>query len=457
MQLRRLSLMQLSRSLLLLGGLVALLWIAGGASREDVQGQVVVRAGAWLIIGAAVLTGPRPNFDTIRPILFMFLAAVSLPLAQLIPLPPACWAGTASRDLLLAPYQPLTWRPWTMVTGATLNALGSLVVPAATLLVLSQASIKDRQSLIYPLLTIVAAAVLFGLLQFSGAELSSGFVNDVRGSVSSIFANRNHFALLVAMGCVVVPVWGFIKRGALGWRAPVAVALVLLFLLTILAIGSRSGLLLVALSLLMSSAIIGGQLKRRLRGSPSWLLPALMLAGLIIVIGFVALSFAADRAVAVDRLLALEASEDLRVRARSTLLEMLKAYLPLGAGLGSFDPIFRLNEPTSLLARQYFNQAHNDYLGIALDAGLPGLILIASAIAWWAYATFKVMRASDCEEVMLARLGSALLLLVFVASATDYPARTPIIMAIIVISGAWLAHGSSVCRRSALPPQASDV
>lgn len=437
--------------LVLTVAMIVLLWVAGGASRADAMGQVVVRAGCWAILIAAIVAGPRPVLTGLKPVLFLLIATIALPLIQLIPLPPAWWQALPGRDILLIPGEPVPWRPWTMTPGATRNALFSLVVPVTMVVVLAQANERVIRWLPAMLLAMIAAAVLLGLLQFSGAGFNSPLLNDTPGVVSSIFANRNHFALFLAIGCLVAPVWAFADRDALKWRGPLAVGLVLLFVLTILATGSRSGMLLGALALALALALVGRQLRRRLRGAPRWVLPALVGAAVLVIAGVVALSFAADRADAITRLIALDGSEDMRARARPTVLSMIALYMPFGSGLGGFDPVFRIHEPFALLKLTYFNQAHNDFLGVALDAGLAGIALLAAAILWWLFATVRVWRAPAGEAVALGRLGAAIILLVLIASVTDYPARTPTIMAILVIAGVWLARVRTVAPHAALP------
>lgn len=437
--------------LVLTVAMIVLLWVAGGASRADAMGQVVVRAGCWAILIAAIVAGPRPVLTGLKPVLLLLIAAIALPLIQLIPLPPAWWQALPGRDILLIPGEPVPWRPWTMTPGATRNALASLVVPVTMFVVLAQANERVIRWLPAMLLAMIAAAVLLGLLQFSGAGFNSPLLNDTPGVVSSIFANRNHFALFLAIGCLVAPVWAFADRDALKWRGPLAGGLVLLFVLTILATGSRSGMLLGALALALALALVGRQLRRRLRGAPRWVLPALVGAAVLVIAGVVALSFAADRADAITRLIVLDGSEDMRTRARPTVLSMIALYMPFGSGLGGFDPVFRIHEPFTLLKLTYFNQAHNDFLGVALDAGLAGIALLAAAILWWLFATVRVWRAPAGEAVALGRLGAAIILLVLIASVTDYPARTPTIMAILVIAGVWLARVRTVAPHAALP------
>lgn len=435
---------------ILIVALLALVWIAGGASKGDEMGQVIVRAGAWAIVIIAVLGGPRPMLAGLRPILFLLAAAIALPLIQLIPLPPAWWQALPGRAILLIPGEHAGWRPWTMTPGATRNALASLIVPAATFLVLAQANERVYCRLPAMLIVMMGAATLLGLFQFSGAGFNSPFLNDTPGVVSSIFANRNHFALFLAIGCLVAPVWAFANHDAVRWRGPLVGGLILLFVLTILATGSRTGMLLGMLALVLALALVKKQLHQRLNGAPRWMLPALIGIVVLVIVAVVALSFAADRADALTRLIALANSEDMRTRGRPTVLAMIALYLPFGSGFGGFDPVFRIHEPFALLKPTYFNQAHNDFLGIALDGGLAGIALLAAGIFWWAVATVRVWRASPDEVVSLGRLGSAIVLLVLVASLTDYPARTPTIMAILTVAAVWLARANHQTQ-AALP------
>lgn len=444
-------------SLVLTIAILALMWMAGGASRADALGQVVIRGGCWAVIVVAILAGPRPSFNGLRPIALLLAAVAILPLMQLIPLPPAWWQALPGRDILLIPGATVPWRPLTMTPGATRNALASLVAPATMLLLLAQANERTRRWLPTMLLAMICSAVLLGLLQFSGARFNNPLLNDTPGVVSSIFANRNHFALLLALGCLIAPAWAFTDRGSLRWRGPLAGGLVLLFVLTILATGSRSGMLLGGIALMMTLVLIGRQLRHRLRRAPAWVLPSLMLAAVAIIAGFVALSFAADRANAINRLIALESGEDMRSRALPTVLAMVSTYMPFGSGFGGFDPLFRLHEPFALLKLTFFNQAHNDYLGIALDGGVPGLAVLAAGLLWWLIATIGVWRRPASEAVFLGRLGSATILLVLIASVTDYPARTPTVMALLVIAGGWLANARGAASERALPASSPNL
>lgn len=437
--------------LLLTITMIVLLWTAGGASREDTLGQVVVRAGCWGILVVAILVGPRPALRDNRGVLLLLLAAIALPLLQLIPLPPAWWQVLPGRDILVTPGEPVSWRPLTMTPGATRNALSSLIVPSTMFVLLTQANERTFRWMLPILLSMIGFAMLLGLYQFSGAGFNSPFLNDTPGVVSGIFANRNHFALFIAIGCLIAPVWAFTDRNAVKWRGPLAAGLVLLFLLTILAAGSRAGMLLGGLSLTFAMPLVGKRLRRNLAGAPKWAVPALAAMAVSVVAGVVALSFAADRATSINRLLSTESGEDMRTRALPTVLHMVGSYMPIGSGFGSFDPVFRIHEPFGLLKITYFNQAHNDYLGIALDGGIPGLTLLLAGIVWWVIASVRVWRMRADETVLLGRLGSMMILLVLIASITDYPARTPTVMAVIVMAAMWMTRARATKSQPALP------
>lgn len=444
----------ISLSFVLLLALLGILWLAGGASRPDVLGQVIVRSVAWCLLVAAILFGERPSFGQARPVWIIALAALALALMQLLPLPPEIWTALPGRGPLLeasaASGQMQTWRPWSIVPSATLNGASSLVVPLTALVLMASLRETERPLLPGAVLTVVAASAMVGLVQFSGSTLNNPFINDTTGQVSGSFANRNHFALFIALGCLLVPVWMFIGGRRPGWRGPIGLGLLILFLLTIIASGSRAGLGLGVLALLLGLLLVRQPISRTLSRYPRWVFPVLVAGLLAMVVLFVLLSVAADRAVSIDRLFALDQGQDMRSRGLPTVLAMIYEYFPLGSGLGSFDSMFRMHEPYGLLKPTYFNHAHNDILEVILDAGLPGLVLLVATIGWWGWASITAWRARGTQNA-LPKLGSAVLLLIIVASIFDYPARTPMMMAIMIIAGVWLSAAQKDGHASPLP------
>ena len=326
-----------------------------------------------------------------------------------------------------------------IVPSGAINALGSLLVPLGALVLVAQ--LEERELALLPsgMLLFITLAALVGLVQTTSLLFDNPFINDAPGEVSGVFANRNHFALLLAVGCLLAPVWAFLGStpGALGWRGPVAIGLVMLFTMLILISGSRAGLLLGALASLVGLFLVFGRIRGALIGFPRWLLPLLLLLVFLSIGSLVALSLNADRAFGIDRAFAESASDDLRVRATPTVMAMVRNYFPAGTGAGSFDPLFRLHEPFGLLQPFYLNHAHNDFLEVVLEHGLLGALLLLVAAMWWMATTVRAWRGGPGAGPLLARTASVILLLVVMASAVDYPARTPIVMVLLVVAAAW--------------------
>jgi O-antigen ligase len=438
---------QLDLYLVLAIGMLCVLWAAGGASRPDAAGQAVVRFAAWLTLIAALIFGRKPDLRRMWPLGSLLIAIALLPTIQLIPLPPNWWQALPGRDLLLIPGESsIPWRPLTMTPGATRNALAALIVPVAMFAVLAQRDDRTESVLPSILLWMVITAVMLGLFQFSGAPFNNPLLNDTPGEVSSIFANRNHFALFIAIGCVIAPVWCVTARPVSLVRLCCAAGLVLLFLLAIIATGSRAGIVLGLLGVAAGLILAWPRLRQRLAEMHRLALPAFATLLLMVCTVTVALSIVTGRASSIKRLTALDVDGDMRSRAFPTVVEMIKAYMPFGSGFGGFDNIFRAHEPFALLKFTYFNQAHNDYLGIALDGGIPALTVFVAALAWWGLQTFWLWQKKGNDQVMRGRMGSAIILLVLISSLTDYPSRTPLIMATLVIASVWMMRG---CQRAA--------
>lgn len=423
-------------------GLFAVLWLAGGASRADVVGQALVRFVAWAMLVALVLLAPRPVAARPQPVAIILGLSTALIAVQLLPLPPGLWTSLPGREMFreaaLIAGQPQPWRPLSISPASTANALGAMIVPIAALVLIARIERDRHRQIMGLLIGLVAAGGLIGLLQFSGARFDNPLINDVSGAVSGNFANRNHFALFIAVGCLLLPVWGFSGPSPRPWRAVVAVGLLPFFILVGLATGSRSGIVLGLVGIAMGMLIVRKRVASELRRLPRRIALPLVIGILVLTVAAIVISISFDRAVAVNRALTLEGGADLRTQARPVVLALVAHYFPVGSGFGAFDAVFRIAEPDTLLRDTYFNHAHNDWLEIALDGGLPGLLLLGGAVLWWLGASVKAWRTGGTDAT-LARTGSTMIFLVFAASLTDYPARTPMVMALLVLAGSWLA------------------
>lgn len=443
-------------SIFLLGALLAVLWLSGGSSRSDVLGQVVLGFATWGAIALLCVFGPRISFEGIRPVFWLMAGCVAIPLLQLIPLPEPLWSSLSGREFFendpVYTEDQQHWRPMSISPSATLGALISLTVPVAVLILMSALKETEKRWLPTILFFLVIASVLVGLIQFSGAGFRHPLINYIPGSVSGTFANRNHFALLLAIGCLIASVWAFTNRDAKSWRVPFAISLILLTELLILASGSRAGMGLGVISLFLGAAIVREDIARVFRNAPRWFKPAAISALIGIIVALVAASVFLGRATSVDRLATV--GGDMRSIGLPTVVEIIRAYFPFGVGVGGFDSAFRIFEPDDILQIFYFNHVHSDWLELALETGIVGIILMAFALVWWARASRKVWKRSKSgsPSQIYARLGSAIILLVLLASVVDYPARTPLIMTFVAIAACWLAWGEQeAANRASLP------
>lgn len=426
-----------------LAAFLLILWIAGGASRADALGQTVVRFSAWVIVICAVLFLPEFKWRKVQAPLMIFGAAVLLVAIQLIPLPPSLWTPLPGREILktaavvIDEEQP--WRPLSISPAATFNALSSLIVPGLVLVLTAGLTRVHHWRLVTLLLCLTLAGALLGLLQFSGAQFDHPLINDMPRMISANFANRNHYALSLAIGCLLALVWTF-EGEEVRWKALVGVGVVVLLALMILATGSRMGMLTGLIGIALGLVIVRRRLLREFRRLPRKFAIAALVVTVALVAGAVLLSISLDRAASIERILALDARDDLRTGGTPIVLNMIGQYFPVGTGFGTFDPAFRISEPDSFLRPAYFNHAHNDWLEIVLDGGLLALVLIAAAVIWFVRRSLVVWRWREETGSKLGQLGSAIIFLIMLASIGDYPSRTPMIMGVLALSAAWLAR-----------------
>ncbi len=95
-------------------------------------------------------------------------------------------------------------------------------------------------------------------------------------------------------------------------------------------------------------------------------------------------------------------------------------FWPLGSGTGTFDDVFQLDESLENLTLRRAGRAHNDYLEVAIEAGIPGLTLVAAWILLLAWLAWRARRSNDR---WVAWSGGAALLAIALQSITDYPLR----------------------------------
>ena len=317
-----------------------------------------------------------------RLLLYWVLAAFVVIALQLLPLPAAIYAHLPQRGSVLADLEasgvqraswPMTLDHW----GAVRTALAFATFAAMALLVATLPHVA-RQRLLMLALIVALPMALLGFAQAAAGSHAPlrlyGFHHDV-GAIG-LFANRNHYADL--LGALLPFALAFAVQAQRQQRKPLAACwyatAVILLLATALSF-SRAGIAVAMLGLVASVLVLR---PASVAGRGRWLpLAALGVSVLAVAV------YAWDGIVA---RLVNDPADDLRWQYLRYGLDTAHAYLPWGSGLGAFRFAYAPFEPIAAMTSVYADRAHDDLLQVAIEAGIPGLLLIAALLALIAYA-----------------------------------------------------------------------
>lgn len=438
---------------------IMIVLLTGGASRPDVMSLLILRPAAFLFLGYACLVTTRQQVDLVLVPFVLLSCLAVLMILQLIPLPPSIWSNLPQRDVIYEVSKDLDlqnlWRPLSMVPSRTLNSLLSLSVPAAAIMLFALLDDKQRSRVPLVIVIIGAASMLLGLLQIAGPSEGPLYTYAItnNGSAVGFFANRNHHAVFLA--CLIPITVGMLFDRLSSKRAgkidqnflyiALTVGTIIFVLPYILVTGSRAGALLAIAGLLLSAMLWALWLAKAGRSSSgagtgkasradkrSFLVKRVSLVPIVSVILLLGVAAAIyfDRDFAINRYIQLNEVEDLRQKTLPVLLEMAKTNFAFGTGFGSFENLYKMWEPDSLLSPSYFNQAHNDSLQLLIEGGLPAAAIFMALMWIVAAQGIKLCRKLIARErVQYIKIGAFfVILMVLTASLADYPTRTPIMM-----------------------------
>lgn len=438
----------------LLCAFLVLVFFTGGSARADVASLVLLRPIAVVIFGAGLLTLNRKQVHAHRYWFSLLLAVFCVVALHLVPLPYAIWSNLPGHGLLVdidraAGVAPI-WRPLSMVPVQTENALYSLFVPAAVLVLAVQLNEDELLQTVPFLLVLGLVSGLLGTIQSIGSGSSTYFyrVTNV-GSAVGLFANRNHQALFLSMLFPILAMFASMrtrsqeKARLRRWLSiACAIALVPLLLVT----GSRAGIVLGTLGIAFAVAVYQPhRLESSGRRAQQRRWPVLALAAFG-VLAAVAVSVGLSRSEALDRLFSSDTLEADRLAFWPVILETAGNYFPFGSGFGSFVEVYQVVEPDRLLRPQYLNHAHNDWLELWMTGGIPAAALIICFLLVFVRLAKPMLWGNGLRgsSRSIGRLGGSLILLILIASLVDYPLRTPIIASVFVLAAVWMSGFSGV-------------
>jgi len=431
---------------------IAAVFLLGGGARSDIASLIILRPLAAMAAAYAVMQMSLPQLGAIRfPLLFLGLCAL-LVLAQLVPLPPEIWTTLPARDVYADGFREagvaVPWEPLAVSPVRATNALMALLVPLAALLLFAIQAPERRASVLTVVWVLVLVSVALGILQLAGSPSGPLYLYRItnNGLPVGLFSNRNHQALMTAVGIFLsaIILVRHLRRTPQSLPRMVGAGGALLILAPFLLIaGSRGGLIMGVALLLAGVAFAVFEWWRGSRQRPPK--KAQVRRETFIVSAAVAAIFAVmgamtwfSRSLALDRLVEKDVEFDLRFQVLPTLIEAARNQFPFGSGFGSFEFIYQQVEPAALLAPSYLNQAHNDWLQVVLEGGLPAVLLLALFIAWFAHTAFMLLRRHG-----LGATGDVAAIVIVLAigafSFFDYPLRTPSILAVFAICCGQLA------------------
>ncbi len=250
-------------------------------------------------------------------------------------------------------------------------------------------------------------------LSFVGA--SGPFASPFYRLAQGAFANQNHFSSLVY---ALMPAFALMlvheRR-----QVPLYVMAVLAAIVVLLAANARAAVAIALVLSIVSLFVFLGDRPTLKRRRIAWTLTG---SAATFVVAASAIAHYAGAF-----------QHDLRPRFFANTWIAIGDHWPLGSGLGSFRDVYPRYEPLTGVETTYANHAHNDFLELTLELGLPGVILIVGLIAIIAAHLLRTPRTLACGLGAFA---------IVAHSVVDYPMRTYAI-------GLLFAYFCAVCLSDA--------
>ncbi|PZF78776.1 hypothetical protein DK847_02980 [Aestuariivirga litoralis] len=407
--------------------------VSGGSSQADSWAFLLFRLICIGILGVALLRLLSTKLARTEVLaLLLVIAAVALVALQLVPLPFALFESLPGRAPIAKIFSiagiPPQMMPMTLSPEATLACILTLLPPIAFFVALLTSGQRARWMLVGAILLGSIANTFLGLAQRLQGAKGGLYLYDMPfyGSATGFFSNRNNFAMLL---CVAIPLtWALTQKLIRGRVLPPVAALaggavmMLIILMGLAASGSRSGILLGMLALTLSTLMVlvtpqgsdrGARRGQRAKMSVFAILGAAFIIGQFGMTGLL-------------RIADSDPLTDSRSLMRRTTISAAAEYFPLGSGFGTFRPVYGMHEQPSAMERTYVNHAHNDWLELWLEGGVPAAILMACFLALFAYQTLRVWnpRGAYAEQV-LPRAASIVALVLMLHSLVEFPLRMP--------------------------------
>jgi O-antigen ligase len=432
--------------------LYLLLCLLLGGSAQGVWTNLILQLLGVAIIGwAAAARATEPLGRAARQLFWIVLAGLVVVLIQLIPLPATLWPRLGGREQLAAGYDLLGLAvpplPVSLAPDDSISTLLTLIPALAMLCAILALKAYRPVWLALALLAGVILGIVLGALQVASPDPFTSlwylYPRSSVGMATGFFANSNHMAIALVVTLPFLAAMLASARRADPQRysaSLVPVAVTALVVVVGIALNQSLAGYGLAVPVIAASSLL---IIRRQSPAVRWIVgtTAVLLVAAIIAL---VLSPIGDRSLGTSR------SVESRETMTATTLRAAGDFLPLGSGLGTFRGIYRLYEDHDRVTSTYVNHAHDDYAELALETGIPGMIVLALFLWWWGAAAWRAWRFGDAGPY--ARAASLASAAILIHSAVDFPLRTAAISVVFAMSLALLVE-----RRARAHSQQSEL
>lgn len=401
--------------------------VLGGTSQAILSMKWPLYIASLIIIGFVLTSRDRePLRHLLNLPVILGGTFLGLFLLYLIPFPSSVWSQLPGRSSVVEAFSlaqlPLPWLPLSLTPEDSLMSIWNFLPPIAIILILVlDLKRSELQKTHLTLLALAFVSVILGLLQMLGGNFFYFYKVSNFGYPVGFFSNANHQACFLAM--LFAPVFYFSQPfrsiGGLSSRGMTqknifAFTSLFLMVVCIILTDSIAGYLIVMIAFLLS--VLGFyNIQNR---------PFLVLGVLGAILGLLLFDFLffGNFGNAVMEKIA-DAGGTSRFSIYNNLVSEIDMISIFGTGPGSFYNLYIGIEDRLTMNTKYVSQAHNDYLQVLLELGIPGFLIMIGALMWVLYVVRKMIFKDKGSNPLKLAAGIAVLC-ALIASLPDYPLRT---------------------------------
>ncbi|MCX2697379.1 O-antigen ligase family protein [Ochrobactrum chromiisoli] len=409
----------------MLGFCLLLCMLVGGGTARYLSVDLTLQL-LTVTITAYVLFSRENWNNAARLGLVMMLCVLALFILQVVPLPIGFLEWARPFDLLplgISVESPIYVASLSVGSTRTVQALLFALTP----LMFFTALVSLPQGKVFSVVPFFMIGLWANLIA-AGLQYSFSGNNNLGDFLGyevmvGMFANRNHFATLIFSSIPLIIFFGFMNNRVLAPSFSIV-----FILLILLAAGSRAGIL-IGLTVVIVSVI------SLLWSGRLGVVSSLVLLATIAIVSYGAYEQISSRA--------LDPNLGRLEFAVTTWHAIIQNWI-LGTGFGTFDMVYPLYEDPLMVFSHYVNHAHNDYLEILLEGGIPAFTLFII------YIYLLIKKFIDVRKQPLARLVLLSIFVIFIHSTVDYPLRTMgVVMIFAFLNALFFSYGN---RREAEVP-----